>query len=822
METDKNIINISIEETLKNSYLDYAMSVIAGRALPDVRDGLKPVHRRILYTMNEMGVQYNKPNKKSARVVGDTMGKLHPHGDSAIYDALVRLAQDFSMRYPLIIGQGNFGSIDGDSAAASRYTEVRMSRITDELLADIDNDTVDFIPNYDGSLQEPTVFPTRVPNLLINGINGIAVGMATNIPPHNLSEILDALLYMIDDPEYTAEKLFTIVKGPDFPTRGIIMGRSEIINAYKTGRASIKIRARAEIVESKKNGKEQIIITEIPYQVNKAQLVEKIADLVNEKKVPGITDIRDLSSMKGIKIAIDVKRGESAEVILNQLYKFTPLQSSFGFNMVALVGGKPQLLSLEAILAEFVKHRIDVVTRRTRYLLRKAEERMHIVEGLKIAVENIDAVIATIKAANDSPSAKAALIAKFNFSEIQAQAILEMRLSKLTGLEIEKLIEEYEQLKRDIAYYNGLLDSKAQLMALIRKELVEVKDRYGDERKTEIADAVEDFNYEDLVPNDDSVVTITHNGYIKRTLLSNFAAQKRGGKGKSGASSKADDFVENIMATTNHSLLFIFTNKGKVYFLKVYQIPEQNRDAKGRHISNLLTLEEDEKIASFMTLAEKDDTKSIFFCTKMGVVKRCKTTEFRSGRSGITALKLRDGDEIVASVLTGDDDSIFIATKLGKTIQFDASQVRTMGRVATGVKGVTLENHDEVVSLEVIKTSSQILSVTVSGYGKCTPVEEYRVQSRGGKGLKLMKVTQKTGPIIGVRQVTAEDDVMLITKNGKTIRISIREISLQGRNTQGVRLMNTSGDEIISLAVVPEDEEGDDGENPENAEHTEA
>lgn len=813
METKKDILNITIEETLKNNYLDYAMSVIAGRALPDVRDGLKPVHRRILYIMNEMGVQYNKPNKKCARIVGDTMGKLHPHGDAAIYDALVRLAQDFSMRYPLIIGQGNFGSIDGDSAAASRYTEARMARISDELLADIDSETVDFIPNYDGSLQEPVVFPTRVPNLLINGINGIAVGMATNIPPHNLTEVLDGLLYMIDASEYTTEKLFTIIKGPDFPTNGIIMGRNDIINAYKTGRSSIKIRARAEITETKKGSKEQIIITEIPYQVNKASLIEKIAELVNEKKIPGITDIRDLSNMKGIKIVIDIKRGESAEVILNRLYKFTPLESSFGFNMVALVGGRPKLLNLEEILQEFLNHRINVVTRRTRYLLRKAEERMHIVEGLKLAVENIDEVIAIIKAAPDTGSAKSKLIERFSFSETQTQAILDMRLAKLTGLEIDKLITEYEQLKKDITYYNGLLDSKSKLMEVIRAEIEEIKNKFGDERKTEIADSVENLDYEDLIPNEDSIITITHNGYIKRTLLSNFSSQKRGGKGKSGASSKADDFVEHIMATTNRSLLFIFTTKGKVHFLKVYQIPEQNRDAKGRHISNLLTLDEDEKIASFMTLAEKDDSKSIFFGTKQGIVKRVKTAEFKSGRSGITALKLREGDEIVASVLTGDEDSIFIATKHGKTIQFEASNVRPMGRVATGVKGITLIGGDEVVSLEVIKTSSQILTVTAFGYGKCTPVEEYRVQSRAGKGLKLMKITQKTGAVTGAKQVTSEDHVMLITKNGKTIRIAVREISVQGRDTQGVRLMNTSGDEIISFAVVSEEDNSETDEN---------
>lgn len=808
-DINKHIEDVNIEETLKTNYLDYAMSVIVGRALPDVRDGLKPVHRRVLYTMNEMGIQYNKPNKKSARIVGDTMGKLHPHGDSAIYDTLVRLAQDFSMRYPLVIGQGNFGSVDGDSAAASRYTEARMARISDELIADINSDTVDFIPNYDGSLTEPTVFPTRIPNLLINGGSGIAVGMATNIPPHNLSEVMDALLYMIEADSYQPEKLFSIIKGPDFPTAGIIKGRGEIINAYKTGRGSIKIRAKAEIKESKKSGKEQIVITEIPYQVNKAALVEKIAELVNDKTIPGITDIRDISNMDGIKIIIDVKKGESAEVILNRLYKFTALESSFGINMVALVGGIPKVLSLENILNEFIDHRIDVVTRRTRFLLNKAEERLHIVEGLRIAVQNIDEVINIIKASKDTPSAKQALIGRFSFSDIQAQAILDMRLAKLTGLEIDKLNEEYEGLIKDIAYYNEILNSRTVLMGVIKEEFEDIKKRFGDERKTEISEEADDFNYEDLIPNDDTVVTMTHNGYIKRTLLSNFSAQKRGGKGKTGATtSKADDFVESLMVTTNRTQLFIFTNKGKIHFLKVYQIQEQARDSKGRHISNFLTFENDEKIASILTVAEKDDNKSIFFGTKQGVVKRVMINEFKSGRSGITALKLRDGDEIVASLLTSDDDSIFIATKQGKTIQFAASDVRPMGRTATGVKGVTLEKRDEVVSLEVIKTSSQILTVTALGYGKCTPIEEYRVQSRGGKGLKLMKVTQKTGVITGAKQVTNDNDVMLVTKSGKTIRISVNDISVLKRDTQGVKLMDTSGDEIVSFAVVPEGADG--------------
>ena len=803
---NKNIQDVSIEDTLKNSYLDYAMSVIAGRALPDVRDGLKPVHRRVLFTMNEMGVQYNKPNKKSARIVGDTMGKLHPHGDSAIYDALVRLAQDFSMRYPLVIGQGNFGSIDGDSAAASRYTEARMARISDELMADIDCNTVDFMPNYDGSMTEPTVFPTKIPNLLINGISGIAVGMATNIPPHNLTEVMDGLLYMIDEENYTEEGLFNIIKGPDFPTSGIIMGKGDIINAYKTGRASIRIRARAEIVEIK-GGKEQIVITEIPYQVNKSVLVEKIAELVNEKKIPGITDIRDVSSMKGIKILIDVKKGESAEVILNRLYKFTALESSFGFNMVALVGGRPQILSLENILTEFLNHRIEVVTRRTRYKLMKAEERMHIVEGLRIAVNNIDEVVKIIKESKDTPTAKKALMDRFDLSDIQSQAILDMRLAKITGLEIDKLNEEYEQLKKDIEYYNSILNSKSKLMSVIREEIVDIKNRYGDERKTEIADSIDDIDYEDLIPNDEMVVTITHNGYIKRTLLNNFTAQKRGGKGKIGAANKSEDFVEEIIYTTNKSHLFIFTTKGKVHFLKVYQIPEQSRDSKGRHISNLLTLDENEKIASFLTLPEKDETKSIFFATKYGVVKRVKTVEFKSGRSGIIALNLRDNDEIVTTLLTGDDDKVFLATRDGKTIQFSVADVRPMGRTATGVRGIMLERDDVVVSAEVVEEARPLLAVTSLGYGKGTDKDEYRLQSRGGKGLKLMKLTSKTGLVVGVRQIAPEeDDIMLITKNGKTIRISASEVSVIGRNTQGTRLMNTSGDEIISFTVVPKDD----------------
>lgn len=808
---NNNIKDINIEDTLRESYLDYAMSVIAGRALPDVRDGLKPVHRRVLYTMEDMGIQFNKPNKKSARIVGETMGKYHPHGDSAIYDTLVRLAQDFVMRYPLIIGQGNFGSIDGDSAAASRYTEARLAKISDELVADINMDTVDFTPNYDGSLEEPTVFPTRIPNLLVNGISGIAVGMATNIPPHNLTEVMDGLLYMIDEPNFSELELFKIIKGPDFPTSGIIMGKSDIITAYKTGRASVKIRARAEIKEIK-GGRQQIVITEIPYQVNKSVLVEKIAELVNEKKIPGISDIRDLSSNKnGIEILIDVKKGESANVILNRLYKFTSLESSFGFNMVALVAGTPRVLSLVDILTEFINHRIDVVTRRTRYQLMKAEERMHIVEGLRIAVQNIDEVVKIIKESKDTPTAKLGLMNRFDLSDIQSQAILDMRLAKITGLEIDKLNDEYEQLKKSIEEYNSILNSKSKLMSVIRSEFEDIKTRFGDERKTEIVDYIDDIDYEDLIPNDETVVTITHNGYIKRTLLSNFNSQKRGGKGKIGAANKSEDFITDIIYTTNKSQLLIFTTNGKIHFLKVYQIPEQNRDSKGRHISNLLNLEENEKIASFLTIPEKDESKSIFFATKFGVVKRTKVSEFKSGRQGMIAVTLRDNDEIVSTLLTGENDTIFLATREGKTIQFSVDDIRNMGRLATGVRGINLSTNDEVVSGAVIKESNPLLAVTSLGYGKATDVEQYKLQSRGGKGVKLLKLTSKTGLAVGVNQIDIDkDDIMLITKNGKTIRISASEISILSRNTQGTRLMNTNGDEIISFTVVPKEDQIDD------------
>lgn len=803
MSDNSKIIDISIEDSVENSYLDYAMSVIVGRALPDVRDGLKPVHRRALFSMNEMGVHYNKAYKKSARIVGDVIGKYHPHGDSAVYDTIVRMAQDFSLRYPLVDGQGNFGSVDGDSAAAMRYTEIRLSKISDDLLADLDKDTVDFGENYDGSMMEPLVLPTRIPALLVNGTSGIAVGMATNIPPHNITEIISALTHMIDNPEYTTEDILGIVKGPDFPTAGIIMGSKDIQTAYRSGRGSITIRAKVSFEETK-SGKPVIVVNEIPYLVNKANMIEKIAELVADKKVTGITDLRDESDKDGIRVVIELKKGENVDVVLNRLYKFTQLQTSFGFNMVAIVDGKPQTLTLQQILEEFIKHRVTVVTRRTQFLLNKAEARLHILEGLIKAVENIDEVIKTIKASKDTAAAKRNLCDKFGFSEIQAQAILEMRLQKLTGLEIEKLKEEYEATLKDIEYYKRILGNRAVMMGVIKDELTEVLDKYGDERRTEISAGLTDMEDEDLIPNTDKVVTMTRGGYIKSTLLTSYQAQKRGGKGKTGAGSKDEDFVERLIVTTNHTRMMFFTNTGKVHYLKVYTLPEAQRDAKGRHISNLLTLEHDEYVASVVAVPKETEGKYLFFATKEGVVKKTSLDEFKSGRSGIVAIKLRDGDEILTADITTDEDTIILSTKGGKTIQFSSTDARAMGRSTSGVRGITLENRDELMSMEVLTGAPYILSVTSLGFGKRTPVEEYRVQTRGGKGLKLCRVSPKTGFVVGAKQVNDNDDVMIITKSAKTIRTEVKGISKMGRDTMGVKLMDTGDDDIIAFAVIKE------------------
>lgn len=802
---NKGIINLNIEDSLKDSYLDYAMSVIVGRALPDVRDGLKPVHRRALFAMHEMGVAYNKPYRKSARIVGDVIGKYHPHGDSAVYDTVVRLAQSFSLRYPLVDGQGNFGSVDGDRAAAMRYTEVRLSRISEEFVSDLDKDTVDFADNYDGSMREPTVFPARIPNLLVNGASGIAVGMATNIPPHNLVESIDALVMMIDNPEYSEDDIFSIITGPDFPTAGTILGKEDIYKAYKTGRGSITIRAKTHIEETK-TGREVIVVDELPYQVNKALLIEKIAELVRDKVITGISDLRDESDREGIRVVIELKREQMPDVLLNLLYKYTQMQTTFGMNMVAIVDGKPQTLTLKNILEAFLNHRINVVTRRTRFLLDRAEKRLHILEGLIKAVENIDEIIKLIKTSKDTPEAKSKLKDVFSFSDAQSQAILEMRLSRLTGLEIEKLEAEYNETLKDIEYFRSILGNRDILMGVIRDELIEVKEKYGDERRTDIVPAVGEFNMEDLIPDSETVVTITNNGYIKRTLLDNFVAQRRGGKGKSGARSKGDDFAEMMLVTSNHARVFFFTNTGKIHFLKVYDIPESARDTKGRHISNLLTFEKDEKLASVLTLGADDNEKYLFMATKQGVVKKTAVMDFRSGRSGMIALKLREGDEIISADVTTDQDSIFLVTRNGKTIQFSSVDVRPMGRAATGVRGINLEDIDEVVSMEVLTGSPYILNVTEGGYGKCSLVSNYRLQTRGGKGVKLCKVSPKTGLVCGAKQVTEDDDVMLITKGGKIIRLAVKEIPVMGRDTQGVKLMSTDEDTIISFAIVKEDD----------------
>ncbi|KAA0258850.1 DNA gyrase subunit A [Deferribacter autotrophicus] len=799
---EKGIIDINIEDSLKDSYLDYAMSVIVGRALPDVRDGLKPVHRRVLYAMHEMGVLHNKPYKKSARIVGDVIGKYHPHGDAAVYDTLVRMAQDFSLRYPLVDGQGNFGSVDGDAAAAMRYTEVRMTKIAEEMLADIDKDTVDFAPNYDGSLNEPVVLPTRIPNLLINGTSGIAVGMATNIPPHNLSEVVDALVYMIDEPNYTDDDLLGFIKGPDFPTYGIIYGKDEIIKAYKTGRGVIKVRARVK-KEITTTGKEYLVITEIPYQVNKANLIEKIATLVRDKKISGITDLRDESDRDGIRVVIELRKGENPDILINHLYKYTQMEIAFGINLVAIVDKRPKTLTLREMLEQFLNHRKIVVIRRTKYLLKKAEDRLHILEGLIIAVQNIDEVVALIKSSKDTATAKEKLIHRFNLSEKQAQAILDMKLQRLTGLEIEKLNNEYKETLKNIEFYKSILESNKVLMGIIKEELLEIKKNYGDKRRTEIVSSTEEINIEDLIPDDEVVVTLSYQGFIKRTPLTNFRSQKRGGKGKTGAGKVKEDFIKDIIVTTNHSTLMFFTNKGRIHYLKVYDLPELARDAKGKYIANIINLENDEKVAAIISTKNFDKENYIFMCTKKGVVKKTSLDAFSSGRSGIIALKLRENDEIVAAALTSKDDFIFISTRKGKCIQFSSNEVRNMGRVATGVKGVELVRDDEVVSMEVIKGDPLILTVTSKGYGKCSLVTDYRVQSRGGKGIKLSKVTEKTGLIVGAKQVKMEDDVMLISKSSKIIRLSVSDIPILGRDTQGVKLMGLD-DEIISFDVIKE------------------
>ncbi len=800
-----NVLAIHIEDELKSSFLDYSMSVIVSRALPDVRDGLKPVHRRILFAMHLLKNYFNRPYLKSARIVGEVIGRFHPHGDSAVYDALVRMAQEFSMRYPLVDGQGNFGSIDGDSPAAMRYTEVRLQKLTELLLNDIEKETVDFGPNYDNKEVEPLVLPARFPSLIVNGASGIAVGMATNIPPHNLGEVLDALEALIDDPEISIEAMMEFVKGPDFPTAAMIYGRAGIRQAYLTGRGSINMRARAH-VEEMANGRQRIIVTELPYQVNKAKLIEKIAELVNEKRLEGISDLRDESAQEDIRVVIELKRGEAGEIILNNLFKLTPLQSSFGVNTVALVNGIPRTLNLKEILEQFFLHRKEVILRRTAFELRRAEERAHILEGLKIAVEAMDEVVRLIRAAADSEEAQTELISRFQLSEIQAKAILDMRLARLTGLERDKIIAEYQEVMSVIADLRLILNTPSRVIEIIKMEVKETREQFADPRRTEIIGSdADEFTMESLVADDEVAVTVTHAGYIKRTALAEIAAQKRGGKGRSGMKTKTDDVVRDLFISSNHQSIMCFTSEGRVYELKVYRLPEVPLAGRGNHFANLIKLNQNEKVVSVLPVKEFKEGQYIVSATTKGYVKKTDLMAYAHLRAtGIIGLKLDEGDSLVGCKITSGEDQILIATKLGKAIRFDEKEIRPMGRSARGVTGIKFsEETDEVIGLEVVNNKDAILSVCENGYGKRTPIDEYRVQTRAGKGIYTIKVTERNGPVVGIMQVADDDHLMVMTSVGKVMRFTVAEVGLIGRLTQGVRLMNVEpGETVISLAKI--------------------
>lgn len=812
-----HIAPLLIQDEMKNCYLDYAMSVIVGRALPDVRDGLKPVHRRVLFAMHMLNNYHNRPYLKSARIVGDVIGKYHPHGDSAVYGALVRLAQDFSMRYPIIDGQGNFGSIDGDNAAAMRYTEARMQKLTNDMLGDIDKETVDWQDNYDGSLQEPTVLPTKVPNLLINGSAGIAVGMATNIPPHNLTEIMNGLLAVIENPALTVHDLIKIIPGPDFPTSGAIIGTAGIQQAYHTGKGVIQIRAKAE-VEVKKNDREQIVITELPYQVNKAKLIEKIAELVTEKAIEGISDIRDESSREGIRVVIDIKKGEQGAVILNRLYKQTQMQVSFGIIFLSIYNGQPKVMDLKEQLLCFVEHRREIVIRRTTYELKKAKERAHILEGLKIAVENIDEIVEMIKKSEGPAQAKDQLMHKFEMSSIQAQAVLDMRLQRLTGLERDKIIADYEAIMKEIARLEGILGSEEQIKDIIRGEFVEIRENYGDARRTEIIAQADEIQMEDLIKNEEVIVTITQKGYLKRMATDTYRAQKRGGKGVKGADLE-EDFYTSIFTADTHDNLMIFTDKGTVFSIKVYQIPEGQRTSKGRNIVNIINVPADEKVKEIITVPREAEGHFLIFATKQGIVKKSELSEYKNMRqNGLKAIKVVEGDEILAVRISDGKKDVLLASSGGKSIRFNEDDCRAQGRVSQGVKGMSLEDDECVIGMELIDEKSEILTVTSRGYGKRSAAEEYRSQSRGGKGILAMKLTEKTGDIMAILPVTDKDDLMIITDKGQVIRTKISGISLLGRNTQGVRLINVKPDEkVVAVEKIAESEDdGTDGESSEN------
>jgi len=811
MELPENTRPVDLKEEMKRSYLDYAMSVIVGRALPDVRDGLKPVHRRVLYGMWESGTLSNRPYKKSARIVGDVMGKYHPHGDSAIYDTVVRLAQDFSMRYELVDGQGNFGSIDGDTAAAMRYTEVRLTRMAEELLRDdIDKETVAWIENYDGSESEPEVLPARFPNLLVNGSSGIAVGMATNIPPHNLGEVVDALKLYIDDDEVSLDRLMEVLPGPDFPTGGFIHGTGGIREAYASGRGTIHVRAKVDI-EELGNDRNSLVVREIPYQVNKTRLIERIAELVREKRVDGISDLRDESDRDGIRIVIELKRGEIPEVILNTLYKLTPMQTSFGMNMLAIVDNQPQVLALHEFLRHFLDHRKRVVVRRSRFDLRRAEERAHVLEGILQALDHLDEVIATIRASQTPADARQNLIEGFELSEVQAQAILEMRLQRLTGLEREKVLEEHRELTATIDRLRAILSSDALVLDEIRSELDEIREAYGDARRTELLHATGDITIEDMIADEEMVITVTNTGYVKRSPLSLYRAQLRGGKGRLGMTTKEGDVVEQLYVASAHSYILVFTEKGHVYWLKVHQIPEFGPAARGRAIVNLLNLEADEKVAS--TVAVRDFKEGyLFFATEKGTVKKSALSAYGNPRAdGIIAIRIDEGDRLLGVQVTDGESDIFLATRKGLSIRFSETAARPMGRATRGVRGIALRAGDQVVSMAALSPEGAILTVSENGYGKRTQSKEYRVQGRGGKGLINLKVSQKTGEVVGVHQVVDGDEVMLISQQGKLIRTPVVGVSMIGRSTQGVRVMDLDAeDQLVAMAKIAKDDETDD------------
>ena len=850
-EFAKQVLPVSLESEMRESYLAYAMSVIVGRALPDVRDGLKPVHRRVLFAMSVLSNDYNKPYKKSARVVGDVIGKYHPHGDTAVYDTIVRMAQDFSLRYPLVDGQGNFGSIDGDAAAAMRYTEIRMSKIAHDLLADLDKDTVDFSPNYDGTEHIPDVFPTRVPNLLVNGSSGIAVGMATNIPPHNLREVIDAAIALLDKPDLDIDGLMEYIQGPDFPTGGIINGKAGIVQAYRTGRGRIYVRAKAEIIEDEKSNKQTIIVTEIPYQLNKSKLIERIAELVKEKKIEGITELRDESDKDGLRIVIELRRGEMGDVVLNNLYAQTQMQSVFGINMVALVDGQPRVLNLKEILEAFIRHRREVVSRRTSYLLRRAREKGHVLEGLAVALANIDAVIELIKTSANSSEAKEKLLARswksdsvlkmlgevgadacrpdgldpqyglkeneYFLSPEQAQAILELRLHRLTGLEHEKLINDYQELLRQISEHLNILENQPLLLNVVREELEKIYKEYGDERRTEIVASQLDLTIEDLIPEEDRVVTISNTGYAKTQALSDYRAQRRGGRGKAAAAVKDEDFVEHLLVANTHDTLLCFSSAGKVYWLKVFLIPIASRTSRGKPIINILPLDEDERITSMLPVTEYTHDHFVFMATANGTVKKTALTNFARQRSvGLRAIELDAGDELVGTAVTDGSKDVMLMSSSGKVTRFKESDVRAMGRTARGVRGIRMAPGFRMISLIIPDEGMQILTVSENGYGKRTSVEDFPVYGRGGQGVIGMQTSDRNGAMVGAVQVKESDEIMLISDKGTLVRTRVDEISVQGRNTQGVRLIRLKGGEkLVGIEQVDEPEETSDSDSEE-------